>query len=189
MEESMTTKLSITKNKSKETQNTSVIEKIKKSPWSALAAKLLITIVIILGLLKFVIGINIYYGNNMFPAMNDGTLIITYKLNKNIYSELIVAYNVNDKTRFGRIVGVPGDIIYLDDTGKFTINGNIVSENNIFYNTFEGEGVIYPYTVPENSYFILNDYRENTEDSRTYGAINKKDIAGQVYLELQRRGF
>ena len=113
-------------------------------------------------------------------------------LDKNIYSDLVVSYKVDyllDTTRFGRIIGVPGDIINITEEGHYTINGNIPMEN-IYYNTFPAEnGITYPYTVPEDSYFIMNDYREDTVDSRTYGAIHKNNIIGQQYLELQRRGF
>lgn len=166
-------------------------QQFKKSPWYSLWIKVILTVIIICLLLQFVFGIHVYHGNNMAPSMNDGSLIITYKLDKNLYSDLVISYHVEslDTIRFGRIIGVPGDVINITDNGNYTINGNVTSEH-VYYNTFKAEnGIQYPYTVPENSYFIMNDYREDTLDSRELGAIHIDDIIGQEYIELQRRGF
>ena len=164
-------------------------KKLKNNQLFIFSYKIAITILIIFLLLQFVIGIHFYYGNNMNPALKDGSLVITYKLDKNIYSDLVVYYEYDSIKQFGRICGVPGDIINITEEGKYTINGNIPLEN-IFYNTFPNtDGIIYPYTVPEGSYFIMNDYRENTSDSRKFGAVPIKNIEGQEYIEIQRRGF
>lgn len=164
-------------------------KKLKNNQLFIFGYKLGITIFIVFLILQFVIGIHFYYGNNMAPALNDGSLVITYKLDKNMYSDLVVYYEYNDIKQFGRICGVPGDIINITEEGKYIINGNIPLEN-VFYNTFpDTGGLTYPYTVPEGSYFIMNDYRENTNDSRKFGAIPVENIEGQEYIEIQRRGF
>ncbi|MDN5695829.1 MAG: signal peptidase I, partial [Staphylococcus equorum] len=36
--------------------------------------------------------------------------------------------------------------------------------------------------IPPNAYFVLNDNRENKQDSRTTGFIQKEDIIGNVSL-------
>jgi signal peptidase I len=65
-----------------------------------------------------------------------------------------------------------------------------VQEEEIFYPTEPQEGdVTYPYTVDEGSYFVLCDYRTISFDSRTYGAISKKDLDGKVITLLRRRGI
>ena len=154
-----------------------------------LIIKICITIGIVAFLLFFVVGVHVYHKNNMAPSIRDGDLVITYKLNKGLYSDTVVSYKGSDGTRqFGRIVGVPDDEIIIDEKGNFTINGNIPLEN-VYYNTFPDTGITYPYKVPENSYFILNDYRDDKKDSRQYGAIEKKKIEGQVFFQLRRRGF
>lgn len=164
-------------------------KKLKNNQLFIFGYKVALTVVIVFLLLQFVFGIHIYRGNNMAPALNDGSLIILYKIDKTMYSDLVVGYKNGNTTRFGRVCGVPGDIINITEEGKYTINGSIPMEN-VYYNTFPAEnGITYPYTVPEDSYFIMNDYREDTLDSRTLGAINIKDIVGQEYIELQRRGF
>ena len=154
-----------------------------------LIIKILGSIILITLVLIFIIGVHVNHANDMVPALKDGDLIITYKLDKNMYSSLVVAYeNPQGKTQLGRIIGVPGDVINITEEGNYTINNNVPLEN-IYYNTFPADNIEYPYTVPNNSYFIMNDYRDNLNDSRTYGAINIKDIEGPVFLDLRRRGF
>ena len=146
-----------------------------------LTIKLLITACIAFVLLVFFIGVHVNHSNNMAPALRDGDLVITTKMGK-IHADTVV---YTDRG-FGRILGVPGDIIYIDED-KFTINGNVVQEY-VFFETSPGT-IMYPYEVPDGMYFVLNDNRDDLNDSRTLGAINKEDIEGTVYLTIRRRGF
>ena len=139
--------------------------------------------------LAFVIGITINYGNNMHPAVNDGDLVITLKLQRP-YLNAAVLYRHDGKTRTGRVVGLPGNIIELSENGELIVNGAIASED-IYYPTYQAENstVRYPYTVEEGKAFILNDHREDTDDSRAFGAIDLSEIDGPLILSLRRRGF
>ena len=137
----------------------------------------------------FVLGIAINYGNNMHPAVNDGDLIISFKMQRP-YLNAAVLYRHDGKTRTGRVVGLPGNIIELSENGELIVNGAIASED-IYYPTYQAENstVRYPYTVEEGKAFILNDYREDTDDSRAFGAIDLSEIDGPLILSLRRRGF
>lgn len=165
-------------------------DKLQDNPWINLLTKIIITVCLVLLVLHFVMGVSVLHKINMVPAIKDGDLLITYKLDKNIYSDLIVEYEKDNNKMYGRVIGVPGDIIYINKEGTYTINGNITQEK-IYYNTFPDENSIikYPYEVPSDSYFIMNDYREDTNDSRRFGAVHKDDINGQMFLQLRRRGF
>ncbi len=139
--------------------------------------------------LAFVIGITINYGNNMHPAVNDGDLVITLKLQRP-YLNAAVLYRHDGKTRTGRVVGLPGNVIDISEKGELLVNGAIASED-IYYPTYQAENstVRYPYTVEEGKAFILNDYREDTDDSRAFGAVDLSEIDGPLILSLRRRGF
>lgn len=139
--------------------------------------------------LAFVIGITINYGNNMHPAVNDGDLVITLKLQRP-YLNAAVLYRHDGKTRTGRVVGLPGNVIDISEKGELLVNGAIASED-VYYPTKKAENskVTYPYTVEEGKAFILNDYREDTDDSRAFGAIDLSEIDGPLILSLRRRGF
>ena len=139
--------------------------------------------------LAFVIGITINYGNNMHPAVNDGDLVITLKLQRP-YLNAAVLYRHDGKTRTGRVVGLPGNVIDISEKGELLVNGAIASED-IYYPTYQAENstVRYPYTVEEGKAFILNDYREDTDDSRAFGAVDMSDIEGPLIFSMRRRGF
>lgn len=137
----------------------------------------------------FVLGISINYGNNMHPAVNDGDLVVSLKLQRP-YLNAAVLYRHDGKTRTGRVVGLPGNVIDISEKGELLVNGAIASED-VYYPTKKAENskVTYPYTVEEGRAFVLNDYREDTDDSRSFGAIDLSEIDGPLILSLRRRGF
>jgi signal peptidase I len=126
----------------------------------------------------------------MYPRLRDGDLILYYRLEQDYAIDDVVAFHVDDRTREARIVAQGGDVVDLTEDGQLLINGNVEEEEEIFYLTYAQEGdVTYPYTVPENSYFVLCDFRTNGYDSRTYGAIPQSDLDGKVITILRRRGI
>lgn len=137
----------------------------------------------------FVLGVAVNYGNNMHPAVNDGDLIVSLKLQRP-YLNAAVLYEHESKKRTGRVVGLPGNVIDITEKGELLINNAIASED-IYYPTTKaaGSSVRYPYTVEEGKAFILNDYREDTNDSRSFGAVSMDDIDGPFLFTLRRRGF
>jgi signal peptidase I len=144
-----------------------------------------------LGLLivfTFVFGIRQVTGNAMYPRISNGDLILYYRLEQDYTTDDVVAYQVNGDKYIGRIVAQGGDVIDVDDEGNLTVNGHILDEDKIFYPTqaFTG-GISYPYTVEEDSYFVLCDYRTVSSDSRYYGSIPKSDLDGKVIALLRRR--
>ena len=137
----------------------------------------------------FVLGIAINYGNNMHPAVNDGDLVISLKLQRP-YLNAAVLYSHDGKKRTGRVVGLPGNVIDISKNGELLINNAIASED-IYYPTYKAENstLSFPYTVEEGKAFILNDHREDIDDSRSFGAVELKDIDGPLLLIVRRRGF
>lgn len=140
-------------------------------------------------ILTFVLGVYVVHDNDMFPTVRDGDLVITFKLQDMLYGDVII-YRYGGTTRLGRIVALPGDVIEIDEEGLYMINGSVPYET-VYYETKRPENspVEYPYMVREGELFVLNDMRENMNDSREYGAIRKKDAKGGLVLQLRRRGW
>lgn len=127
-------------------------------------------------------------GNGMFPAVKDGDLALAYRLQGDLAKNDVVVYRQGGQIRVGRILGRPGDVIMLDDTGALLVNGTNQG-GEILYPTYAGERLTYPYVVPEDSCFILGDYRTQCEDSRDFGPVPNGDVLGKVITILRRRGI
>ncbi len=149
--------------------------------------KIGVTALIIVILLIFVCGIYINHSNSSYPMLKDGDLCLTYKP-ADLSEGMEIAYIRDDRIRFGRIVASEGDIVDISD-GQITVNGYNVFEDTVYPTTSEGSKIEYPYQVPEGTYFVLNDYRDDPDDSRCFGGISKKDTRGKVIMLLRRRGI
>jgi signal peptidase I len=53
----------------------------------------------------------------------------------------------------------------------------------------EGSAVSFPYKVPDNCVFVLNEYRSDLSDSRTFGGIPLEKIQGTVVFTMRMRGI
>jgi signal peptidase I len=137
----------------------------------------------------FAFGIRQMHGETMYPRLRDGDLILYNRLERNYTIGDVVVFKVGTSTCVARIVAQGGDVVEVNEEGELLVNGN-VQEEEIFYPTeAEPLGVTYPYTVEENSYFMLSDFRTNTTDSRSFGAVSVNDFCGKVITILRRRGI
>ena len=149
--------------------------------------KIGVTAIVVILLLVFVAGIHVNHNNSSYPMIKDGDLCLTFKLAKLKPGEEI-AYKKDGKIRFGRIAAMPGDVIDMSED-HITINGYGAYDDAVYETTAEGSAITFPYTVPEDTYFVLNDYRDDITDSRMYGGISKAETRGKVILVLRIRGI
>ncbi len=178
------------KNTENKDTNTGKKPKKKRSTASIAAEffiKVGITALVVSILLIFVVGIYVNHSNSGYPMIKDGDLCLTYKLAALSAGDEIV-YKKDGKVYFGRIAAVEGDRVDILD-GKLMVNGYGVYENTVYPTTAEGSMISYPYEVPKDTVFVLNDYRDDINDSRTFGAIPVADTKGKVVMILRRRGI
>jgi signal peptidase I len=87
-----------------------------------------------------------------------------------------------------RVVAVGGDTVEVKD-GALYVNGQRRVEPYLKEATIEGE---YARTVvPAGSFFMMGDNRNDSGDSRIFGAVPKKEILGKafaIYWPLRRIG-
>ena len=128
------------------------------------------------------------HGNDMFPSVRDGDLVVAFRLERSLAKNDVVVYSAGGKQRVGRVAAAAGDVVYLDDSGALLVNG-VRQTGEILYPTYAKEGLAYPLGVPEGQVFLLGDYRTQGEDSRDFGPISQAEIRGKVITILRRRGL
>lgn len=149
--------------------------------------KAAITALLLWILLYWIVGVFVCHDNSSYPMIKDGDLCITFRLAKLKQGDMI-AYKINDEQRFGRIIATEGDSVDIVND-YVTVNGKSILEDTLYPTTSEGASIAFPYTVSEDCVFVLNDYRSDISDSRTYGAIRLDDVQGRIVFVMRRRGI
>ena len=127
-------------------------------------------------------------GNEMFPAVKDGDLLLAFRLQRDYAKNDVVVYSHAGEKAIGRIAALGGDVVTLDDSGTLLVNGTEQS-GEIMFPTYAKEELQYPYRVPENTVFLLGDRRSVAHDSREMGAVAMEELKGKVITVLRRRGI
>lgn len=134
-----------------------------------------------------VFGITSMKNNDMAPRMSAGDLILYYRLETDIHNQDVIVFEKNEQQYVGRIIARGGDTVAITEEEQLILNGNLVTENQIYYTTPQYENEIsYPVRLKEEEYFILCDYRESARDSRCFGAVKKSEIKGKVITVVRR---
>ena len=154
------------------------------------AFKYIVVGVVILLLFIFVIGLQQVVGPSMTPTLTEGHIALVNKIGYRFHNprrEDIVVVTHGDKYMVKRVIGLPGETIEYKDNNLY-INGKLYVEEFIDKEKYPTEdfsieslGVT---KVPEGEYFVVGDNRPNSEDSRFYGFVPKKQIVGKVMLRI-----
>jgi signal peptidase I len=135
-------------------------------------------------------------GQSMIPNFQDAEHVmtdkITYKFREPVRGEIVVfhappAAGCVEGTGcdfIKRIIAVPGDRVAVRDNAIW-INDNKLPEPYIpaDFTIAPGRATLDQelYLGPDE-YFVAGDNRPNSSDSRSWGAIQKDDIVGRVFL-------
>ena len=136
----------------------------------------------------FVFDIKIYNvtGHSMNKTLFENEKVVTTKIKfKEISRGDIIAFEYENSIMIKRVIGVPNDVISSLEDGTVMVNGNILEEDYLEFKVGESE-IEYPYTVPEDSLFVLGDNRSDSMDSRIikFGTVKESQIKGQVSFVL-----
>ena len=106
---------------------------------------------------------------------------ITFGGNPQRFDVVICRYPGRGDTNFvKRVIGLPGDTVELRE-GYLYINDERYEEPYINDEYRTGRlNTFGPYTVPEGKYFVMGDHRNNSNDSRSVGPIERSMIVGHV---------
>ncbi len=154
---------------------------------AAFLLRLGVTAAVLWLLLTFVVGVYVCHTNEAYPMIKDGDLCLTLRPSVPKTGDAVV-YRSEGETCFGRVVALEGDIVEISGE-VLLVNGENVMIPAVYPTDTEGSSINFPYTVPEGCIFILHDFRSDTTDSRTLGAVPLKDCQGSIFFLMRRRGI
>lgn len=149
----------------------------------------ILTILILAFIVNHYLIINVTIGSNsMVPALSIGSRAIGPRaifFSKFERGDIVVFCNeeTDGKDYVKRIIGLPGDTVKLVN-GIVYINGEQIQDFIAF--GYESSDDFGPITVPPNSYFVMGDNRNHSDDSRTWDNpfLEKSDIKGELSIQL-----
>jgi signal peptidase I len=127
-------------------------------------------------------------GASMSPTLKNSEHYLmdrwTYLIREPQPNDIVVIRDPKDsKLAVKRIIGREGDSVSLKD-GRVVLNGRVLDEpylprntRTFSYQTAKGDEWV---VCGQGQYFVLGDNRSNSEDSRVYGPISRRNIIGMI---------
>ncbi|MDS1029927.1 signal peptidase I [Bacillota bacterium LX-D] len=146
--------------------------------------------VVIAVILAFVIRMFLFQpfyipSGSMEPTLqvNDRIIVnkLTYRFSEPKRGDIIVFKFPLDPSRdyIKRLIGLPGETLEIKNSVIY-INNKPIKESylppNLHFADFP------PVKIPKNAYFMMGDNRNNSQDSRYWGTLQKNLIIGKAQL-------
>jgi len=134
----------------------------------------------------FVLSTVVVEGESMLPTLKPGNYCLV-----NCWLPFFRGYRrgdivvVRDRERgelmIKRVVGLPSDSIQVR-RGQVYINGRPLTEAYLPAQTYTAPREMgnRTFAIARDCYFVLGDNRPVSDDSRSYGAVNRSDLVGLV---------
>jgi signal peptidase I len=125
----------------------------------------------------------VVYGQSMQPNLQPSERLViekfTYYFEEPARNDIVVLDMPQmSELLIKRVVGLPGETVELR-RGAVLINGSAMDQP---YVQVQGGTTYGPITLGPNSYFVMGDNRNNSNDSRVFGPVSRSVIAGRAWM-------
>lgn len=161
-----------------------VIQRKQKSQLRELFETIVSAVLIAAFIMIFIARAYTVNGDSMLPTLHHGERLlvdkISYRFLEPARGEIIVFKNPSNPSEqfVKRVIGLPGDKVAIIQ-GVVYVNDQPIEEN---YTLAPARIGFSPQVVPEGTYFVLGDNRNNSEDSRfsRVGFLPREMIIGRA---------
>jgi len=153
----------------------------------------LIALLVVVPIRLYVAQPFVVQGASMEPTFHGGEYLIvdqmSYRFNEPERGDVVIMRYPKDESIFfiKRIIGLPGETVELsgervsighgESAEPFTLDESFLEPDRL-QNQY---GV---YTLGSDEYFVMGDNRKESSDSRSWGALKRREIVGRAYLRL-----
>ena len=130
---------------------------------------------------RYAISLGIITDRSMLPTMADGNYFLVnryiYHLRHPARGEVVVVRIPGEQELYvKRVIAQAGERLWIHQ-GRVYVNGRLLQEPYADGWTFPDYG---PLQLGDQQYFVMGDNRQESFDSRHFGAISRDEIEGKI---------
>ena len=130
----------------------------------AFICMLLIAVVVSLIIFRGMFMLMFVPTRSMSPTINAGNLLIgTREAGEVARGDILVFTSPEGVTMIKRLIGLPGEVVFIDESGRVFINDEYLSEP---YVEHPRVGLAQEFAVPDKYFLFLGDNRVDSRDAR-----------------------
>ena len=126
-------------------------------------------------------------GTSMEPNYHTRDIVYSTNIRDIKRYDVVVADSPTGIKVIKRVIGLPGDTITYKNRHVY-VNGTLTDESFINGGAEIELNLSGKIELGDDEYFVCGDNRENSSDSRIYGAITRSDIFGIVLVRIPLSG-